>query len=263
LKEQNSEEKKKYGTFEWSEKTINFITGCKNDCRYCYAKCMGIRYKRNTPENWRNEVVREKDLIKPIPKHKGTVMFPSSHDITPEHLTDGITVLGNILKSGNFVLVVSKPHLECIQRICDTFTDYKDKILFRFTIGSTDSNILKYWETNAPSYEERLECLKLAYRMGFQTSISSEPLLDRNVDDLIDQLSQYVTDTIWIGKPNKLLYRTRLNGYEDTETVERCNELLGWINDPEFIMGLYSRYKENPMIRWKDSIHIDILRLLL
>jgi hypothetical protein len=157
--------------------------------------------------------------------------------------------------------VVSKPHFECIQRICETFTDYKDKILFRFTIGSTDSNILKYWETNAPSYEERLECLKLAYRMGYQTSISSEPLLDRNVDDLINRLSPYVTDTIWIGKPNKLLYRTRLNGYGDRETVEKCNELLGWINDPEFIMGLYSRYKDNPMIRWKESINRDIQKI--
>lgn len=252
----------KYGTYEWSEKTVNFITGCKNDCRYCYAKCMGIRYNRNTSENWKDEVVRERELSKSIPKYKGTVMFPSSHDITPEHLNESIIMLKNILKSGNQVLIVSKPHLECIQRICESLTDYKDRILFRFTIGSTDSDILKFWETNSPSYEERLESLKLAYRMGYQTSISSEPLLEKNVDDLINQLSHYVTDSIWIGKPNKLLYRTRMNGWGDIETVERCHELLEWINDPVFILGLYSRYKDNPMIRWKDSIYKDIERLL-
>ena len=225
----------KYGTFEWSEKTINFITGCRNDCRYCYAKCMGIRYNRNTWENWKDEVVRERELSKSIPKYKGMVMFPSSHDITPEHLNESNTVLGNILKSGNFVLVVTKPQLECIKRICESFTDDKDRILFRFTIGSTDSDILKFWETNAPSYEERLESLKLAYMMGYQTSISAEPLLDRNVDDLINQLSPFITDSIWIGKPNKLLYRTRINGWGDEETIKRCHELLEWINDPEFM----------------------------
>lgn len=251
----------KYGTFEWSDKTINFITGCKNDCRYCYAKCMGIRYNRNTPENWKNEVVREKELSKSIPKYKGTVMFPSSHDITPEHLNESIIMLRNILKSGNQVLIVSKPNLEGIQRICESFTDCKDRILFRFTIGSTDSSILKYWEPNAPSFEERLECLRLAFKSGYQTSISSEPLLDKNVDDLINQLSPNVTDSIWIGKPNKLIYRTRVNGWGDEETVKRCHELLEWINDPEFIIGLYQRYKDNPLIRWKDSIYRDIVRL--
>lgn len=51
--------KNTYGTFEWSVKTINFITGCKNDCKYCYAKSMAIRYKRNTIDDWSTEVVRQ------------------------------------------------------------------------------------------------------------------------------------------------------------------------------------------------------------
>jgi len=251
-----------YGTHEWSVKTINFISGCKNDCRYCYAKSMGIRYKRNTPENWKNEVVRVKDLTKSIPKYKGTVMFPSSHDITPEHLTESIAMLDNILRSGNSVLVVSKPHLECIQKICNTFPVYKDKILFRFTIGSTNSQILKFWEPNAPSFEERLECLKLCHSLGYQTSVSSEPLLDKNVDELIMKLSPFITDSIWIGKPNKLLFRTKINGHGDSETIQKCNELLSWITDPDFLLNLYTKYKDNPMIRWKDSIRKDLSKLL-
>jgi len=250
------------GAHEWSVKTINFINGCKNDCKYCYAKSMGIRYKRNTTDDWKNEVVRIQDLTKHIPKYKGTVMFPSSHDITPEHLSESIMMLDNILKSGNSVLVVSKPHLECIQKICETFTDYRDKILFRFSIGSTDSTVLKYWETNSTSFEERLECLKLSFGMGYQTSASSEPLLDKNVDDLINQLSPYITDTIWLGKPNKLLYRIKLNGHDDPETVEKCKEWESWITDPDFLLTMYHNYKDNPMIRWKDSIRKDISKLL-
>lgn len=255
------ETKNNHGTRQWAVKNINFIKGCKNDCLYCYGKSYGIRFKRNTSDDWKIELVREKDLNMKIPKYKGTVMFSSTHDITPDHLNESIIVLDHILKSGNFVLVVTKPHLECIQRICETFTEYKDKILFRITIGSTDSKILKFWEPNAPSFEERLECLKLAFNMGYQTSASGEPLLDKNVDDLINQLSPYITDTIWIGKPNKLLYHTKLNGHGDPETIEKCNELLSWITDPDFLSNLYSKYKDNPMIQWKGTTCKDILKL--
>jgi len=260
--EEANNKKSNYGTFEWSVKTINFITGCKNDCKYCYAKSMGIRYKRNTVEDWSTEVVRSQELTKRIPKYNGKVMFPSSHDITPEHLDESIAILGNILKSDNFVLIVSKPQIECIQKICETFKEYKDQILFRFTIGSTDSTVLKFWEPNASSFEERLKCLKLAYRLGYQTSISSEPLLDRNVDELINKLSPYVTDTIWIGKPNLLLSRTKYNGYGDLETVQKCHELMEWITKPEFLLTLYNKYKDNQMISWKDGLWKDIRKPL-
>ena len=223
---------------------------------------MAIRYKRNTIDNWKNEVVRKTELTKRIPLYKGPVMFPSAHDITLEHLDQSIALLSNILKSGNSVLIVTKPTKECITKICETFTEFKKQILFRFTIGSINSNILKFWEPSASSFEERLECLKLAYGMGYQTSVSAEPLLDKNVDELINQLSHYVTDTIWIGKPNLLLTRTKINGFGDIETIERCNELMGWITDPEFLLNLYNSYKANPMIRWKDGLSKDIQKLV-
>ena len=260
--EKGTNTKSTYGTFEWSVKTINFINGCSNDCKYCYAKSMAIRYKRNTCDGWETEVVRTPELIKRIPLYKGPVMFPSSHDITTEHLDESITMLRNILRSGNSVLIVSKPSMECIKKICETFYQYKAKILFRFTIGSSDSNILKFWETNASSFEERLECLKLAYQMGYQTSVSAEPLLDKNVDELIFQLSPFVTDTIWIGKPNLLLSRIKYNGYGDPETVEKSNELMDWITNPEFQLDLFNRYKDNSMIRWKDGLYKDIQKLI-
>jgi len=98
--------------------------------------------------------------------------------------------------------------------------------------------------------------------MGYQTSVSAEPLLDKNVDQLINQLSHYVTETIWIGKPNLLLSRTKINGFGDLETIERCNELMSWITDPDFLLDLFYRYKANPMICWKDGLFKDIQKLL-
>lgn len=232
-----------------------------HDCKICYAKENSVRFNRSTAESWKNEIVRPKDLTKRIPKHEGIVMFPSSHDITPTHLSESITMIENILRSGNSLLIVSKPNMECISKICETFTDYKDRILFRFTIGSIDSDILKFWEPSAPDFNERFECLKLCHGLGFQTSVSCEPLLQKNVEELVNTLSPFVSESIWIGKPNHLLHRVWMNGHGDTETIQKCNELLAWINDPDFIRELYFKYKDNPMIRFKKSFRQDFSKL--
>jgi hypothetical protein len=170
-------------------------------------------------------------------------------------------MIENILRSGNSLLIVSKPNMECISKICETFTDYKDRILFRFTIGSIDSDILKFWEPSAPDFNERFECLKLCHGLGFQTSVSCEPLLQKNVEELVNTLSPFVSESIWIGKPNHLLHRVWMNGHGDTETIQKCNELLAWINDPDFIRELYFKYKDNPMIRFKKSFRQDFSKL--
>jgi len=120
---------------------------------------MAIRYKRSTPDTWKNETVREHDLKKKIKHYEKRVMYPSSHDIRPEHLSENMEFLRHILEAGNEVLIVSKPHLVCIKAICKEFEKYKEKILFRFTIGSADDAVLKFWEPNAPGFMERLACL--------------------------------------------------------------------------------------------------------
>jgi DNA repair photolyase len=239
---------------QWADKTINFITGCRNQCKYCYSCEMATRLRKHDPANWGNEIVRQKDVNRRMrKKHPRNVMFPSSHDIRPNHLPEAIQVLEHILNSGNEVLVTSKPNLYCIKKICETFTGYRDKILFRFTIGSLDSLVLKFWEPEAPSFNERFECLKLAYNMGYKTSVSAEPLLDKDVHSLIRRLSPYVTDTIWIGKAEQLRKRLTMNGYNDPITIANADELMEWQNDPMFISDLYEKYKDNPMIRWKTS----------
>jgi DNA repair photolyase len=179
--------------------------------------------------------------------------YPSTHDITPKHLTEHIQVIRNIVSSNNKVLIVTKPHISCIQRICEEFQNFKEQILFRFTIGSTDSEILKFWETQAPSFEERFEALKYAYNLGFKTSISCEPMLDDNTGFLIETVKDYVTDTIWVGKANKLKDRLKRNGYTDAETLERAEDLIGMQSDLK-IKELYLKYKDFEMVEWKDSV---------
>ena len=242
-----------FGTKEWANRSENCLDGCSHDCKYCYAKAMAVRARRNTPQNWKNETLKLDILKKGFRKWEGKIMFPSAHDITPAHLDDCMTYLGNILRPGNQVTIVTKPHLDCVKAICQEFAWYKDKILFRFTIGSSDSTTLKFWEPNAPDFAERLESLKYAFSEGYQTSVSCEPMLDNNIGDVIDQVSPFVTDSIWLGKMNQLRGRLALNGEDDPVTMQRADQLIAWQSDGT-IKQLYSQYKDNPLIKWKESI---------
>ena len=246
-------QKQVFGTKEWAKYNENFISGCSHDCRYCYAKTMAMRFHRKTAETWKEETIDMKKLSKHFTKRNGRFMFPTTHDITPNNLDHVMTFLGNILNPGNEVLIVTKPHLECIHTLCDSFHQYRQNMLFRFTIGSANNETLKFWDQYAPDFDERLKSLIYAYKAGFKTSISCEPMLDDKMDTLITMVLPYVTDAIWLGKGNQMTMRLKINGHGDEETMSKARQLAAFQSNG-FIQGLYSRYKDNPQIKWKDSI---------
>jgi len=255
MKTKNSTQNNKpiFGTREWSTCSENFISGCSHNCRYCYARADAIRFKRKTPQTWKSEEVNEEKLSKSFSRIIGRIMFPTSHDITPLHLNECLDFLEHMLIPGNEVLVVSKPHLDCIKAICERLTPFKDQILFRFTIGSTDSATLKFWEPNAPDFQERLASLRYAFEHGFKTSVCCEPMLDNNMEDLIGLTSSFVTDSIWLGKANVLMERLQMSGENEPTTIAEAIRLMREQTNV-YIWGQYFRYKVNPKIKWKDSI---------
>jgi len=239
---------------QWSSKSVNFQTGCEHNCLVCYAKEMSVRYGHSTRDNWNSARIRKNDVRKKISKwNNSRVMFPSSHDITPNNINEARIVLRKILEADNEVLIVSKPHYECIKQICDEFADYKDKILFRFTIGSYNNIVLKFWEPGAPSLNERMKSLKYAYDNGYQTSVSIEPMMDNKVVKVIDAVKPYVTETIWLGKVNQMWNRLKRNTDMNSKLVKKAKQLDQWQSDLN-ILKLYDKYKNDSMIMWKDSI---------
>lgn len=240
-----------FGTREWAKHNANACSGCSNNCTYCYSKCAAILKKVKTPENWIEEVPYSKAPHKKWEQKDGTIMFPTQHDITPTNIDICIKMLHNIFEPGNDVLIVSKPHLNCIKQLCQEFEEYRKNILFRFTIGSANNTILKLWEPNAPNFEERLESLIYAFKKNFNTSVSCEPMLDGNIDHLIEQVSPYITDAIWLGKMNYPEKRLIANGHSDMLPLA-CRLMEIWNDDN--IWALYERYKDNTLIKWKESI---------
>ena len=153
--------KKVFGTTEWAASNANCISGCSHNCHYCYAKTMAIRFHRKTTETWKIEEPRP---LRKIGKRVGRIMFPTTHDISLTNYNLCFDYLDLILQTGNEVLIVSKPHLEVIEKLCSRFIKYKDKILFRFTIGSASEETLALWEPGAPNLSERLSALETAYQ---------------------------------------------------------------------------------------------------
>lgn len=244
----------KTGTKEWAETTINIARGCEHQCRYCYARHMLVeRFNLITPQAWKKTTPFIKSIDKRYGKFMGTVMMPSTHDVTPAIINEFCCVLRKLLDAGNDVLIVTKPHLECIQLICLAFAEHREKILFRFTIGSTSSDVLKFWEPGAPDFIERLASLKYAFDHGFKTSVSCEPYLDPYVVYTYEACRPYLTDSFWIGKLKHFNSRVKLDDATPDQIAKYVDTLKSAQSD-EVVRSIYRLLSGQPYIQWKDSI---------
>lgn len=178
------------------------------------------------------------------------VMFPSTHDITPNTLEPSIAVLRSILQKGKTVLIVSKPHVECVEAMVRELEPWKSQIMFRFTIGCMDNRLLSFWEPGATTFEERLQSLRIAYENGFKTSVSVEPILDMdNVEGLVNVLKLYVSNKIWIGIMKSPRARVRVK----TEEERIMLETLISSQTPEKVKALYEKLRTYTVLCWKDT----------
>ena len=246
--------KRTSGTKEWADYNVNCVHGCSNDCRYCYAKMIGKRFGRCSENTWKNMVINKNALLKKYPKYNGRVMFPSSHDIVNNFdiKTACFKVISNLLNSDNDVLITTKPDFEVTKNIIEEFSDYKENLQFRFTITSKNNVLLKFWERDAPNYEDRLESLIIAFKEGFKTSVSIEPFLDYEPKYLVNEVSPYITESLWIGPMN---YIPRNNiPREDVSEYEKIRKNY----EIEHLKTIYQELKDYAKIRFKDSMILKL-----
>lgn len=241
------------GVAEWADASYNIQTGCEHGCLYCYARAQRVRFikmpDRLAEQEWAKPRLR--GIWPALPENK-RVMFPTTHDITTANIMTCISAMQMLLGRGNDLVVVSKPNPLCIETLCAVFKQYKSKILFRFTIGTLDEDLAKLWEPNAPKIEERLRALRLAFRAGYQTSVSMEPFLGDlgDVIHTVNTVHPWVTETIWIGKMNKVGARVRQASPEIVAAVKRLRENQTDANINRLCWELATHSK----IMWKDSI---------
>ena len=244
------------GTREWAVAEINCSVGCHHDCRYCYARVAALdKGVIKSAAEWSQSRIIDSEVQRSWPRYSGQVMFPTAHDIVENNLEAALEVLGNLLAAGNKVLIVSKPSLVCIEQICERLYRHRNQILFRFTITARDSDLLGFWEPGAPTYQERLDCLRLAQDQGFQTSVSIEPMLDlEDLEAMIKEIEPFVSHSIWVGKMNRIDKRVLIDTSETAAEIERIRAE----QSDKRIQELYERLKDQPLIRWKESIKLVV-----
>lgn len=240
------------GAGEWAGYNCNIGTGCDHGCLYCYAQKRASRFKQiESQAAWREEKLREVSTAK-CKHYPKWIMYPTTHDITETYLPAYRCHLYNLLKVGNNVLLVTKPHRASMEAICSEFSSFRDNMIFRFSIGGLDNEGLKIWEPGAPSLSERLWCLKYVFEQGFKTSISAEPMLvDKDeAERLYYSVEPLVTEDIWFGKMNNV---GGFKKHTDPEVVRRASELSKAYSDKN-ILQFVDTMKDLPKVEWKDTI---------
>lgn len=254
------------GTGEWCESYKNIGTGCKNDCKYCYARYNSeIRWKKTPLGTWIEEKINWKAIAKPVKKVKGVVMFPTTHDITETYLKPAQVAILKLLAAGNKILIVTKPRLTVFMQLIeylektDKYLNHlkiRENILFRISITGTEDTTSKFWEPGAPPPSERILCLQLAHTRGFQTSVSCEPILPGPISYptmgmmIYQYCKQYITDTIWFGTLNDAKNRIpgatpdMLATISEFQSDDMVLRLVNELSPPQL----------HPKVRWKDTV---------
>jgi hypothetical protein len=249
--------KKISGTLEWAPVSKNIQMGCDNGekggCLYCYARARALRFKQiPNSEAWGCPVINQRMLNERPKKLEGRIFFPSAHDITPRNIDIVVPYLKRWLSVGNEFLIVSKPNIACVRRLCEELVDYKDRVMFRFTIGSTNDDVLAFWEPGVSKFAEREECLQAAFYAGYKTSVSSEPYLDATILDMVPKLAPFVTSTHWLGLMNSIKVRVRRDGWGPKEYAR----LLGVtsVQDEVSVRMIYEALRDSCKVRFKESM---------
>jgi DNA repair photolyase len=186
---------------------VNPYTGCRLNCRYCYARLFMRRYsghkepwgefvdaKINAPEVLRKQLRRAK---------RGTVWISSVCD--PYQSLEakyGLTrrCLKELLQAQFPVNIQTKSKL--VLRDLDLFKDFEE-IEVGFTITTNDENIAGLFEPGAAPVAERLKTLEKLHSSEIRTFAFIGPLLPGKPEQLVASLHGLV-DKVLIDRMNYL-----------------------------------------------------------
>lgn len=162
---------------------------------------------------------------------KRIIKWKDNPDINEEFLR-----MRTSLELGRETITILKPTIEHIDKIYKEF-GVVENLEIRVSMSSVDNDILKEWEPNTPTFQERYKALEVAHGLGYKTSVSIEPMLDFNALNLMMAIAPLTTEGVWVGFiPDDETHR------EDLPTPE----------NKEFLKNILI-VKEH----WEDSLHFS------
>lgn len=142
---------------------------------------------------------------------------------------------------------IRNPHNSYVEKICNRINN-SYPITFIYDIRSGYSEVLKFWEPQKQSFEERFESLKLADSKGFRTIVFCPFPLDGDTFELVETLTPHC-DVIIIEitkKLEKFLFETELI---DSEKIHKAEEVLKFQSE-DWLLDLGEKLKNNSSIGW-------------
>ena len=161
---------------------------CKHECTYCYVKDTANRY--NAP--LKDLFLDEKDLRKKLGKNE-TVFVCYTCDLFADDVpTEWIEkVLAHCCEypENRYLLQSKNP-----KRMIDFVDKFPPDVLLGTTI---ETNRTGYYESKAPSMEERAKALGiLSIREGLETMVTIEPIMDFDLEPLVDLI--ITANPVWV-----------------------------------------------------------------
>lgn len=175
---------------------MNQYVGCEHACTYCYAKFMCKWKKHGKWGTWIEAKMNAPDLAK-NKLVKGQVIMSSISD-PYQPVEKNLKLTRKLLKTldkNTDLEILTKSDL--IIRDIDLFKKFK-KIKVGLTINTFDNKAKKIFEPIAPSYEKRINTLKILKNNGIKTYGFISPVIPELTDlELIISKSQkFVYDYI-------------------------------------------------------------------
>ncbi len=160
---------------------------CKHGCTYCYVEDTAKKYKRPLKDLF----LDENDLKKKL--GTGETIFVCytcdlmADDVPAEWIEK---VLAHLCEypENRYLLQTKNP-----KRLLDFTEKFPPDVLLGTTI---ETNRTIYYESKAPTFTERAEALGELSKMGLETMVTVEPLMDFDLDELVELI--VTANPVWV-----------------------------------------------------------------
>ncbi|MBD3255376.1 MAG: hypothetical protein GF383_09800, partial [Candidatus Lokiarchaeota archaeon] len=189
--------------------TANPYYGCLYDCKYCFVpKSLVYNHLKIGRDKWGNWILPKVNYPKLLKNElqildkksileKTVIRLCSISDpfppIEPKYLLTKKSLVEFIQHPPKWIFIQTKSKL--INKYLSLLLELKDHIAIAITVTSNREEICKEFEPNSPSFEERLNILKLFKDNGFYVQAVVAPILPQDPEYMANKLKS-ITDRV-------------------------------------------------------------------
>jgi DNA repair photolyase len=185
--------------------SLNPYTGCGHRCLYCYATSFIKDFYHPRPKREFLRIIERE--IKNIPEGSLISLSNSSDPYQPLEKTHKLTrkFLELLLEKNYRILIITKSDL--VLRDLELLT----KLRFAVSLTITSKTLYPKLEPFAPSYEKRLQAIKVLSEAKIPVSVRLDPIIpglnEGEILEILDEIAPYVkhiTVSTYKAKPDSL-----------------------------------------------------------